>query len=760
MNELRLSSRGSKGTALPDIPQGDAASHVLLETLVESTLVLAEDLDKLPADTRAALAGHTETEQLLAALVELGLITEYQADRVSAGTTFGLVLGNYRVLDRLGAGGMGVVFRAEHVRMRKQVAIKVLPFGPHEDPRLLRRFMTEIRAIAQLQHPNIVGAIDAGEINDDKHGQVLHFFVMEYVPGQDLEEYVRSRGPLAPTQACDLAHQVASALVEAHKHHLVHRDIKPSNVQVTPEGQAKLLDFGLARIFSAGLTEQGTLLGTLDYMAPEQVQDAHAVDIRADLYALGGVLYWCLTGTPPFPSRGHLMEELVTRLRQQPPSLRDKRPEIAPELEQVIQKLMALNPDDRYASPQAVKRALLPFLKSALEDHVTAGDPPISPHFVSAQSDGTLCVSDPRAYQVLLVDDEAEIRNFCKYVLQAEGMACDEAASGLEGLRMSRAKNYDLLVLDINLGDMNGTDVCRELRDKPPCSNLKIIMASGNANSDTMANMLLHGADDFITKPFSVAQLQSRVKAVLKLKLAQDRAELLKHQLLAVNRELEKSLSSRDSDLMEARNALVVALANLAEHRANETGAHLVRLQEYVHVLGEEAGRCPGLADQVDAEFIDLAACCAPLHDIGKVGLPDHILLKPAKLDAEERLIMQTHTTLGADMLQKVAQNHPSAAGFLHLAIDIARHHHERFDGTGYPERLAGSDIPLAARLVSLCDVYDALRSRRVYKPALSHSAALQVIGDAAGSQFDPALFEAFQRCADQFDKIYRENPD
>src|SRR5207247_5220008 len=142
---------------------------------------------------------------------------------ISAVTTFGLILGNYRVLDRLGAGGMGVVFRAEHIQMRKQVAIKVLPFGPDHDPRILRRFMTEIRAIAQLQHPNIVGAIDAGETTD-KSGKVLHFFVMEYVPGQDLEEYVRARGPLAPTEACDLVHQMASALAEANKHNLVHRD--------------------------------------------------------------------------------------------------------------------------------------------------------------------------------------------------------------------------------------------------------------------------------------------------------------------------------------------------------------------------------------------------------------------------------------------------------------------------------------------------------------------------------------------------------
>ncbi len=312
--------------------------------------------------------------------------------------------------------------------------------------------MTEIRAIAQLQHPNIVGAIDAGQIGDNQ-GTVLHFFVMEYVPGQDLEEFIRSRGPLAACQACDLMHQVASALAEANKHNLVHRDIKPSNIQVTPEGQAKLLDFGLARKFSTGLTEQGTLLGTLDYMAPEQVQDAHTVDIRADLYGLGGVLYWCLTGTPPFPAQGNIMKELAMRLHQQPPAIRTKRPEVTVELEQLIQKLMALDPADRYSCPEAVMCALLPFLKSDMREHMSSDSLPTfgSDARVSRTGD-TIIASSQRTYQILLVDDEPGIRLYCKYVLQAEGMLCDEASSGEEALRMVREKSYDLLVLDINLG--------------------------------------------------------------------------------------------------------------------------------------------------------------------------------------------------------------------------------------------------------------------------------------------------------------------
>jgi response regulator RpfG family c-di-GMP phosphodiesterase len=732
------------------------AADAVLHDLLESSLVLAEDVDALPTEVRRAVLSCGGLSELLPQLVDSGVLTEYQSNRIAAGTTFGLVLGNYRVLDRLGAGGMGVVFRAEHIRMRKQVAIKVLPLGPEQDARLLRRFMTEIRAIARLQHPNIVSAIDAGETaTADASGTVLHFFVMEYVPGQDLEQYVQTEGPLNASKACDLMHQIASALAEAHKHNLVHRDIKPSNIQITPEGQAKLLDFGLARHYPTGLTEQGALLGTLDYMAPEQVQDAHTVDIRADIFGLGGVLYWCLTGEQPFPSTGNLMQELTARMQQQPPSLRAKRPELPQELDDVVQRMMALRAEDRFATPQAVMRALLPFLRADLREH------PFELGTAATKSNGDIQLAAPsRHYQILLVDDEPSIRNFCKVVLKAEGIHCDEAIGGNAALKMARAKPYDVVILDINMPDLSGPEVCKKLREQPPTANLKVLMASGNANSDSLASMLLAGADDFLTKPFSVLQLQARVKAALRLKDAQDRSDTLNRHLMTVNHELETALQSRNSDLADARNALVLALAKLVEHRANETQAHLQRIQLYAVALSEEAARLPNFANYVSDSFIEMLACCAPLHDIGKVGLPDHILLKPGKLDGEERMLMQAHTTMGAETLQEVARNHPSAQAFLQMAIDIIRHHHERFDGQGYPDGLHGEAIPLAARLVAIGDVYDALRSRRAYKPALSHSAALQLMMEGAGQQFDPMLMRAFQQASGQFEKIFRENPD
>jgi response regulator RpfG family c-di-GMP phosphodiesterase len=654
----------------------------LLRELLASSIIRAEEWEALPAEVQEGLRPLDATEPLLARLVELNLLNDYQAARVGAGKTFGLILGNYRVLGRLGTGGMGVVFKAEHLRMRRQVAIKVLPLhsrpeDPHYDQqeRMLLRFYAEIRSAAQLQHPNIVAAIDVGELTPpDPDAPVLHYFVMEYVPGQDLEEYVRGNGPLPQVTACDLMHQVASALAEAHKHGLIHRDIKPSNVLVTPEGQAKLLDFGLARNFRHRLTEPGTVLGTIDYMAPEQARDASAVDIRADLYALGGVLFWCLTGRPPFPGEGNMAQGLARRLTQPPPSLRAARPELPAELEAVVARLMALDPDDRYATPQAVMRALLPFVRA--ESREPFAPPPAG----NAVMRVNVAAAAPAAqvHRILVADDEAGIRTYCRYVLTAEGLRCDEAANGAEALAAVGGRDYDLVLLDIDMPEMTGLEVLRRLREAPASANLKILMFSGRASADEMAQTLLAGADDYLTKPFSVVQLQARVRSMLRLKSAQDRLDAVNRNLLSVNSELERSLTARNCDLVHARNALVLALAKLVQSRDTETGAHLVRLQRYSRCLAEEAATVPAFASRIDPAFVEMLECCAPLHDIGKVGLPDHILLKPGKLDAEERLQMQAHTVIGSDTLRQVAQQHGAALAFLQMGTDIARHHHER----------------------------------------------------------------------------------
>jgi response regulator RpfG family c-di-GMP phosphodiesterase len=727
--------------------------------LQSQSIVLDEDWENLAPLAREEITNCTTTEELLPKLVAHGLLTEYQAGRVERGTLFGLMLGYYRVLDRIGAGGMGVVFKAEHVDMRRVVAIKVLPLAKDTDPVILRRFYTEIRAVAQLQHPNIVAALDAGNCPDpDGYSPTLHFFVMEYVPGQDLEEYVIARGPLAPVEACDFAHQIAAALMEAHKHSLVHRDIKPSNVRVTPDGRAKLLDFGLARRLTNRLTQPGTVLGTMDYMSPEQARDAASVDIRADIYGLGGTLFWCLTGKVPFAPKETLIQEITCRMRQTPPSARAIRPEIPLELENVLTRMMALEPADRYATPQAVLQALMPFLKQGFHDREGFVS---TPHYgAEAFTAPSEMNSGARTHQILVVDDERAIRELCTYATEAEDCQCDEAKDGSECLEAVRGKRYDLVLLDVDMPGLSGREVCRALRENPPYPNLKIIMMSGRATGDELADVMLAGADDYLVKPLSLVQLNGRLKAALRLKDAQDQTAALNHRLTAANQELEVSLGARDSDLIHARNALVLALAELTGYREAETGNHHERLQQLSRCLAEEAATSPSFGSALDSNFINMLECCVPLHDIGKCALPDHILMKPGKLTAEERHQMQTHTTIGADTLKKVAEKHGFARAFLQMAGEITRHHHEHYDGQGYPDRLAGDDIPLSARIVAIADVYDALRSRRAYKPALSHDTTMRMMAHEFPGHFDPALMQAFQRSAPQFEKIFQKLAD
>jgi response regulator RpfG family c-di-GMP phosphodiesterase len=360
-------------------------------------------------------------------------------------------------------------------------------------------------------------------------------------------------------------------------------------------------------------------------------------------------------------------------------------------------------------------------------------------------------------HRLLIVDDESANRHLCRYILEAEGIRCDEAHDGSIALQMTDNERYDLVLLDIDMPGMQGTEVLQRLRENPPAPHLKVIMLSGRASPDEMARLMRLGADDYVSKPFSQVQLRERVMAALRLKGTQERSDQLNRNLLIVNRELEQGLLARNSDLIQARNALVLALAELVAQRDSETGAHLLRLQHYCRILAVEAAMLASFAGQIDQPFIEMMVCCAPLHDIGKVAVPDHILLKPGRLTDDERVQMQRHTVVAAETLQKVAREHGFAAVFLQMAIEIARHHHERFDGNGYPDRLSGDGIPLPARILAIADVYDALRSRRVYKPGLPHDVAVRIMVEEETGHFDPALLAAFQRCAHQFERFFQE---
>jgi response regulator RpfG family c-di-GMP phosphodiesterase len=725
-----------------------------LPDMLSAGLVAGEDWEALTPQAQETLSQSRPPREQLALLLRHGLLTEYQASQLEAGNLFGLILGSYRVLEPLGSGGMGTVFRAEHVRLRRPVAIKVLHPTQAQNPQILQRFHREIRAVARLQHPNVVAALDVGEVsNRDCPSFTLHFFVMEHVPGQNLEQVVRAKGPLPVTQACEVIARIAGALVEAEKHHLVHRDIKPSNIQLAPSGEAKLLDFGLALLRCQRLTMPGMAMGSLHYMAPEQAEDASTVDIRADIYGLGGTLFWCLTGKLPCPTVVFGDGAYAGDGQRPIQVLEASRPDVPAGLREVLKRMLAVRPEDRYATPQALTDALAPYLKTGAPAGV--GEEP-GPWLAPA----TAAQGGRRVQQVLIVDDDPDIRDLCRCLLQSETIHCDEAGDGVRALEATGAKRYDLVLLDIDMPNKNGREVLRHLRENPSGPHLKVILFSGSNSNDDLAELLLAGADDFVTKPFSLLELQARVQTALRFKQAQDRSDLLNHHLLASNRELEQNLNARDASLIQARNSLVLALTKLVEYRDSETGQHLSRMQQYSRQLAEEAAKSPPFDEQIDANFIDLLVACVPLHDIGKVIVPDHILLKPGKLDSTERIIVQRHTVVGREALAAITMQPGLSPAFLQMAIDIASHHHERYDGKGYPDQLAGTAIPLAARIVAIADVYDALRSRRVYKPSLSHATAVQVITKGSEGQFDPNLLKAFANCAYQLDRIFKELPD
>ena len=760
------------------MPPAAAASQVpesILRRLVAAGVVPADAWEALGAAARDRLAALADLPALAGALLAARLLSVYQAARVRSGSVEGLVLGNYRVLEKVGSGGMGVVFRAEHVTLRTPAAVKALYVDGAKNRRSVERFFLEVRAVRSLRHPNVIAYLDAGEEpNAGPDGQTVPYFVMEYLPGRNLDDLVAQDGPLPLARACQMAHQIADALTEAHRQGLVHRDIKPSNIILTADGAAKLLDFGVARLPTPAdrLTQDGARLGTIGYMAPEQGRNPRDVDGRADVFGLAATLFYALTGQDPFLPPGG------AAAAARPPSLADFRSDLPPGLDEALARMMALALPDRTATAADAMRELTPFLgwqgqAAPAGDAVRSGEFAAAPRPnasgpASARSPGAAALTLPgtappkaaRRHRVLIVDDEEPVRRVCRLALQHEAVEIEEAETGPDAVARGLTVPYDLILLDIDLPGLKGESVLHRLRQRPPAPHLKVMMFSGRTSGDDLSRLLAAGADDFLVKPFSVVQLRSRVKAMLRLKDAQDRSDLLSRQLAASNSELERALNSRDGELVHARGAMVLAMARLVEQRSTETGSHLLRLQRYCRALGEAASALPAFRRRLDPVFVQSVEDAAPLHDIGKVAVPDCVLNKPGQLTAEEKQVMQTHTTVGAETLAEVSSRYAFATGFFATAVEIARSHHERWDGTGYPDRLTGEAIPLSARLVAVADVYDALRSRRVYKPALSHAMAVEQMVERSPGHFDPDLLEAFRRAAPQFERVFRDAND
>jgi serine/threonine protein kinase len=363
---------------LPDEECARLAAH--LETC-PTCRARAEDFDPLPERLARGLrpgapperfGDEPECQELLDRLRESGPPPPPGAPG-EGGTATGTAdphaalgtIGPYRLVRKIGHGGMGVVYEALHTRLGRTVAIKVLRRDLAQgDEAAVRRFQGEIRAVGGLDHPHIVRATDAGEVGD------ASFLVMEYVTGVDLSSLVRRHGRLPIADACEIIRQAALGLQHAHEHGLVHRDVKPSNLMLTAAGQVKLLDLGLARLYASqegGLTSASRIIGTPDYMAPEQTADSHAADPRADVYSLGGTLYKLLTGCGPYSDPGHAtpVRKLIAHARQPVPTLAGQRPDAPDKLDQVLQRMLAKDPAARYPTAAAVAAALAPFTAGA-----------------------------------------------------------------------------------------------------------------------------------------------------------------------------------------------------------------------------------------------------------------------------------------------------------------------------------------------------------------------------------------------------------
>jgi len=331
--------------------------------------------------------------------------------------------------------------------------------------------------------------------------------------------------------------------------------------------------------------------------------------------------------------------------------------------------------------------------------------------------------------KILIVDDDAVSLAISRRTVEQAGYDVEVARDGREALEILGRGALRMVITDWMMPEMDGVELCREIRARDFPSYIYVIVLTSRGQTQDIVEGLSAGADDFMTKPFDPAELRVRVRSG--------------ERILA----------------LETRDLAIFAMAKLAESRDPETGAHLERMRCYAKILARHLASWPKFAGVVDADYVRTIYLTSPLHDIGKVGIPDSVLLKPGRLSDREFEIMKQHTLIGAETLDAALREHPGA-GFLRMGRDIALSHHERWDGSGYPRGAAGQRIPLCGRIVAVADVYDALSAKRVYKDAFSHDVARSIIASEAGTHFDHDVVKAFLATEDEFVKVRNQFAD
>ena len=340
--------------------------------------------------------------------------------------------------------------------------------------------------------------------------------------------------------------------------------------------------------------------------------------------------------------------------------------------------------------------------------------------------------------RILIVDDQPLTRELMTLIVQAQGYKTLVATNGEEALAIAAKRPVDLVILDVVMPGMDGFEVARRLRAEERTRTLPIVIVSALEDKESRIKGLAEGADDFLARPVDRLELKIRLQNLLRMKRFQD-------ELAGQNAVLERKVELRTEELERSNRETIHTLIRAAAHRDDESGAHVKRMGLYATLLSQRLG--------LDAGFRVIIGFASQLHDIGKIGIPDRILEKPEALGHEEWDIMKTHTEIGGRMLAL------NSSPYLAMAADIARAHHEHWDGSGYPGGLTGEAIPLAARITKLCDIYDTLRSRRPYKPAMDHAAAAStmLLGDSKSmpSHFDPGMLAAFRSGVADFRVIF-----